>query len=155
MVIVIANPFHNYSSQNLSHYLIAGPYRHRSYDRGIDRPGVQFGHYCDCKLQCFYWSVATAEALLCALSTFHPISRSPEGRKSRGFPYNLLGLSSFFPAIYGMVENDSISWVESLSDGSTGDVRCVVARHRSGKGFRILAWIEPRWAGRLQASAIH
>lgn len=72
---------------------------------GSTIPNAHFGHYCDPELQHFYWYLATAAASLCALATFHPLFRTPAGRKVRVFLYMLLGLSSFFPAIHGVTTN--------------------------------------------------
>ncbi|KAF2190297.1 HlyIII-domain-containing protein [Zopfia rhizophila CBS 207.26] len=72
---------------------------------GSTVPSAHFGHYCDPKLQWFYWKLATLCALLCGHATFHPMFRTPAGRKIRVLLYMLLGLSSFFPAIHGVKMN--------------------------------------------------
>src|SRR5437764_402425 len=72
---------------------------------GSTIPSAHFGYYCDKHLQLLYRYLATAVGVLCAIATFHPMFRTPAGRKIRVLLYMLLGLSSFVPAIHGVILN--------------------------------------------------
>lgn len=69
---------------------------------GATVPTVYYGYYCDPLLQKTYYTMCTALAATCVVTTLQPGFRQPSWRPFRSAMYACFGLSAIIPILHGL-----------------------------------------------------